>query len=396
MPLEKSWIPYGGYWSTPFCRWQGGLAEQHSMKLAASCARGFLQKREIDPAALDGIALGITVHQRHSFYGAPWLAGMLGAPTITGPTLSQACATSARALAQAATQVELGLRECVLAVTCDRTSNGPHVYYPSPRGPGGTGRAHDPVMDNFNRDPWGGTAMVATAENVAAAVGITREQQDEVALLRYQQYTDSLADDRAFQRRYMLPVELKGRRRTTVIAEDEGIHPTTQEGLARLRPAVQGGTVTFGSQTHPADGNAGFIVCSRERADALSTDPSIGVQVLGWGEARVDKAMMPTAVVPAARAALAHAGVALGDCAAIKTHNPFALNDVYFCRETGAALDAVNRFGSPLIYGHPQGPTGMRAMAELIEELALGGGGVGLFTGCAAGDTAMAMVLRVG
>jgi acetyl-CoA acetyltransferase len=88
--------------------------------------------------------------------------------------------------------------------------------------------------------------------------------------------------------------------------------------------------------------------------------------------------------------------VAVGDCKAFKTHNPFAINDVYFCRETGVAPEKVNRYGSPLVWGHPQAPTGLRAMIELIEELADAGGGIGLFSGCAAGDTAMAVVLRVG
>ena len=99
---------------------------------------------------------------------------------------------------------------------------------------------------------------------------------------------------------------------------------------------------------------------------------------------------------PAARAALRHAGIELDACKAIKTHNPFAVNDAYFCKETGLAIDALNNYGSPLVYGHPQGPTGLRAIIELIEELEIAGGGHGLFSGCAAGDTGMAVVLRVG
>ncbi len=104
---------------------------------------------------------------------------------------------------------------------------------------------------------------------------------------------------------------------------------------------------------------------------------------------------MPLAPVPAAREALERAGVALSDCKVIKTHNPFAVNDIYFCRQTGAALDAVNPYGSPLVYGHPQAPTGLRATIELIEALVVAGGGYGLFTGCAGGDTAMSLVLKV-
>jgi acetyl-CoA acetyltransferase len=80
---------------------------------------------------------------------------------------------------------------------------------------------------------------------------------------------------------------------------------------------------------------------------------------------------------------------------AIKTHNPFAVNDVYFAREMGIKKEAMNNYGSSLIWGHPQGPTGMRLVIELIEELTLLGGGYGLFTGCAAGDTAAAIVVKV-
>ena len=81
---------------------------------------------------------------------------------------------------------------------------------------------------------------------------------------------------------------------------------------------------------------------------------------------------------------------------AIKTHNPFAVNDEVFAQEMGTDAMAMNNYGCSLIWGHPQGPTGMRSIIELIEELVLRGGGYGLFTGCAAGDTAMAVVLQVG
>ncbi|MCZ7681258.1 MAG: hypothetical protein M5U28_21700 [Sandaracinaceae bacterium] len=180
------------------------------------------------------------------------------------------------------------------------------------------------------------------------------------------------------------------------MSEDEGVHPSSAEGLAKLAPVREGGTVTFGTQTHPADGNAGLLVCDEERARALSRDPAVPVRILAWGEARVERGRMPEAVVPAARDALRRADLDLAQCAAIKTHNPFAVNDLYFCRELGLPLDAINRYGSSLVYGHPQAPTGTRGVLELVEELALRGGGHGLFSGCAAGDTAMALLLRVG
>lgn len=397
MPLQKSFIPHGSWWSTPFFRWQGGLSSLHSIELAARTASRFLKERSIPAEALDRLVLGFTVPQKQSFYGAPWMAGMIGAHGISGPNVSQACATSARVLATAALEVEAGLSSCVLAVTCDRTSNGAHVYFPNPGGTGGMGETEDVVWDNFNRDPNTGHAMVRTAENVAAAAGISREEQDALTLVRHAQYQEALASDRAFQRRYLFPVEVpKGRKETLLLDADEGVFPTTKEGLAKARPALEGGTVTFGTQTYPADGNAGLMVCSREKARDLARDKTVTVQILGFGGARVEKAHMPKAVVPAARRALEHAGLRVEDLKAIKTHNPFAVNDVLFSREMGVKPEAFNRYGSPLVYGHPQGPTGTRVIAELLEELILAGGGNGLFTGCAAGDTAMAVVVRVG
>lgn len=396
MPLERAFIPCGAFWSSPFCRWQGSLGHLHAIELAAKTAARALADRKIDPAGFDGLVLGTTVPQKQSFYGAPWLAGMIGAPGITGPTVSQACATGVRALATAATTVEAGLDGSVLVVACDRTSNAPHLYYPNPLGPGGMGESENPVWDNFNRDPYGGTSMLQTAENVAKRCGITREEQDEIMLLRCAQYREALAGNRAFQRRYMVPVEVRRGKGKTLVEADEGVFPTTREGLATLKPILEGGTVTFGGQTYPADGNAGIVVATREKAKAMSPGSAPPVQILGFGEARVEKGFMPMAVVPAARAALSHAGIRLEDCRAVKTHNPFAVNDAYFCRETGLKPETVNRFGSPLVWGHPQGPTGVRAMIELVEELVLAGGGYGLFTGCAAGDSAMASVLKVG
>jgi acetyl-CoA acetyltransferase len=399
MRFEKSFIPYRGYWSTPFCKWQGSLSAQNAVQLAAQAARKALAERDVPMADLGGLVLGMTIPQKHGMYGAPWLAAMIGAEGITGTMVSQACATGARTLAAAAAEVELGAERPRLAVTADRCSNGPHIYYPNPAGPGGTGDKEDWVLDSFGFDPWARNAMIATAENVAAEEKISREEQEEVTVVRYRQYQDALADDGAFQSRYMLkPFEVMDERGRAVatVSGDEGVFPTTAEGLAKLRPLTQGGTVTFGTQTHPADGNCGIVVASRERARSLSKDASVEVRLLSYAEARTKKGFMAKATVPAARAALDRAGVRLADVAAIKTHNPFAVNDVYLARELGIGIADFNRYGSSLVYGHPQAPTGMRLIVETIEELALRGGGHGLFVGCAAGDTAAAVVVRVG
>jgi acetyl-CoA acetyltransferase len=176
---------------------------------------------------------------------------------------------------------------------------------------------------------------------------------------------------------------------------DEGVFPTTMEGLKKLRPVLKDGTITFGSQTFPGDANAGLVVTTRGKAAELSADKNIEVQVVSYGEGRAKKGFMAMAILPAGKQALERAGIDIKDVKAIKTHNPFAVNDVLFCREFGVKPEAMNNYGSSLIYGHPQGPTGARLIIELIEELALLGGGYGLFDGCAAGDTGAATVLKV-
>lgn len=247
------------------------------------------------------------------------------------------------------------------------------------------------MWDNFNSDPNAQNAMIETAENVAAESGISREEQNALTLLRYQQYQDALKENAAFHRRFMVaPLDVpdpSGHKVLATVTDDEGIYPTTAEGLAKLRPVKQGGTVSLATQTHPADGNCGMIVTSRERA--------IEIQVLGFGQARAKKGFMAQATIPAARQALTAARIDLSEVKAIKTHNPFAVNDIYFARELGLPLESFNNYSCSLIFGHPQGPTGMRQVIELIEELALRGGGYGLFTGCAAGDTGAAIGLRV-
>ncbi|MGH7776299.1 MAG: thiolase family protein [Candidatus Dormibacterales bacterium] len=398
MRFEKVFVPYGVYWSTPFVRWQGSFAGLHPLEFGASVAARAMGERGLEAERLDALHLGNTVPSRSAFYGAPWVAGMLGAEGLTGPTVNQACATSARLLAGAGGEVEAGAGP-VLALAADRTSNGPHLYYPNPAGAGGRGESEDWVWDNFEHDPHARNAMVDTAENVALAAGISRAEQEEVVLLRHLQYQDALADGRRFQRRYMVsPIEVRdgsGRRVVATVESDEGVHPTSAEGLASLKPVRPGGTVTFGTQTHPADGSAGMVVASRAEARALARE-DVPVRLLSFGQARARRGHMAEAVVPAARQALADAGAGIGDMAAVKTHNPFAVNDVYLAREMDLALDSFNRYGSSLVFGHPQGPTGLRLVMELIEELALLGGGLGLFTGCAAGDTAAALVVRVG
>jgi acetyl-CoA acetyltransferase len=387
-------IPLRAAWSSPFVRWQGPTADLSSLDVAAQVTRRALDKRGVEWPITE-LVLGMTIPQRECFYGAPTLAARLGLVGVSGPMIAQACATSVAALHAAATSQSVENGDGVrLVVTTDRTSNGPHLVYPRSFASGGTVESENWVPDSFSRDPNTGDSMITTAERVAADGGFSKQALDELTAVRYQQYQDSLANERAFQRRWMVPIEAGSRRKPQLIEEDWGVRPTTREELEALRPVDPEGVVSFGTQTHPADGTAGFILTSSRVARERGGSGPLA-RIISTGFARVAPGTMPKAPVPAAAAALDAAGIDYRDVHVIKTHNPFTVNDLWFARETGVDPEAMNPYGCSLVYGHPQGPTGARGIIELMHALEERGGGIGLFTGCAAGDTGAAVVLEV-
>ena len=396
MRFDNAAIAASHCWSSPFVRWQGALAEFSSLDVATAVTAGALKRRGLGEADFGGIVLGSTIPQPASFYAAPWLASRLGLPSLTGPHIAQACATSVACVAAAALQVQATQGQAQLVMATDRTSNGPLLVYPRAQAMGGSPRTEHWVLDNFAGDPNTGQAMAETAENVARDGRFGRAEIDALTLLRWQQYQSALADDRAVQRRYFEPVELpRGKGKVLRIDTDEGVFPYSAEGLAKLEPVRDGGVVTFGTQTHPADGCAGAVVTTRERARELAGAGGAVVRLVAAGFARAEKACMPKAAASAAQRALHDASIGASDLRCVTTHNPFAVNDLWLSQQTGFPLDRMNPYGCSLIYGHPQGPTGLRGIAELIQALVAAGGGLGVFTGCAAGDTGAALVIEV-
>jgi acetyl-CoA C-acetyltransferase len=382
-------VPAQAAWSSPFVRWQGPAAEISSLDLAEQVTRDGLARGGVE-WPVEQLVLGFTVPQRQSFYGAPTLAARLGLGAVSGPMVMQACATSVAALHIGACSAGDGPQ---LVVTTDRTSNAPLLVYPGGRRPGGSPETEEWQLDNFACDPVTSESMLATAERVAAQASFDKGELDELAARRYEQYLDALSGERAFQRAWMVPIRAGTRRNPSLIEEDWGVRPVELDALRGLAPVTDGGVLSYGTQTHPADGSAGVVLTTA--AGAATAGVEILARVLATGFARVAPGEMPKATVPAARRALADAGVDVGQVDVIKTHNPFAVNDLWLARELGVDAWEINPFGSSLVYGHPQGPTGMRGIVELIHALRARGGGLGLFTGCAAGDTGAAVVVRV-
>jgi acetyl-CoA acetyltransferase len=194
----------------------------------------------------------------------------------------------------------------------------------------------------------------------------------------------------------MFPIRIKRRKGEFVLTEDEGVFPTTMESLAKLKPIIENGIHTFGSQTHPADGNAGIIVTNREHALEIGKDKNIPVQIVAYGATRTKRAFMPAAPADAAKIALERGGVSAKDLKSVKNHTPFIVNDLHFAKELGLDKKNINNYGTSMVFGHPQGPTMGRLLIEAIEETVIKGGGYALVAGCAAGDNAAALLVKIG
>jgi len=271
MRYENVVIPLRAAWSSPFVRWQGPAADLNSLDLAEQVTARALAERGID-WPVDELVLGWTIPQKEGFYGAPTLAARLGFAGVSGPMISQACATSVAAVHAAAAAQQDSDRDARLVVTTDRTSNGPLLVYPRTSAPGGSADSENWVLDSFQRDPVTSESMLATAERVAAEAGFSKPELDALTVHRYEQYEAALADDRAFQRRWMIPITVGSGRRAQEIASDHGVRPVTDDGLRGLGPVEDGGVVSYGTQTHPADGTAGMIVTSETQARDVGVD----------------------------------------------------------------------------------------------------------------------------
>jgi len=199
-----------------------------------------------------------------------------------------------------------------------------------------------------------------------------RRSCDAVTVRRYEQYQEALANDRAFQKRYMFPAEVSlGKKKTALIETDEGITPTTAEGLAKLKPAEPGGVISFGAQTHPADGNCGFIIATRDKAKALSADPKTEIQILSYGFSRVKRGYMAAAPVPATEMALKIADLKIGDMEGHQNPQSLHRQRHQYGQKDGRRCDEDEQLRVFFGIRASAGPTAGRLIAEMIEEIVI-------------------------
>jgi acetyl-CoA acetyltransferase len=385
-------IPYGTWGSSFFPAWQtSALAEVNIGQFAGESMSRILGLRGVPQTQLDYLILGSTIPWHWKFWTAPLVASCMG-HRIPGYHVEQACATGLQAVLAAGAEVGGGSNDVVGVLTFDRTSDSPVGVFPERRAHQRTQAIAD-VWDNFGFDPATGNAMITAAGITARKYKVDRSETDEIAHLRHQQYFETL--ERGFMDRYMVPLDVLNVQGRPLgrIDEDKGVRPTS---MAVLRGQRELDTcVTSGTQTHASDGMACLLVATEGRARELSPRPEIEIRFVGKAEARAHPSLMPEAPGLAVHKLMDRLGESLDDVHVFKNHNPFAVNDAVFMRQTGKDWRDVNTTGCSLVWGHPQGPTLTRVLIEGLEEAVERGGGRVLVFGCAAGDVGIAALFEV-
>lgn len=385
-------IPYGTWGSSYFPAWQSSpLAEVNIGQFAGEAAAKIYAKRKMSVSNMDYLIIGSTVPWHWKFWNATVVASCMGR-RVPGFQMEQACATGLQAIILAGAQVQSKASNAVGVLTFDRTSDSPVGVFPERRAYRRTEVIAD-VWDNFGFDPATGKAMLTSAGNVARKHGITKKEVDELTAYRYEQYFK--AKESGFLDRVLVPMEVLNMQGKSmgVISEDVGVKKISLGALKAMRELDS--CVTGGTQTHAADGMATMMVTSAQKAKELSRKPEVEITFIAKTEVRVGASMMPEAPAVAVKKILADTGLTMKDIAVVKDHNPFAVNDAVFCKVMNYDFRKMNNSGSPLVWGHPQGPTLTRVTIEALEEAVDLGGGYVLIFGCAAGDVGIAAIFKV-
>jgi len=390
--FPRARIPYGTWGSSFFPAWQTSpLAEVNIGQFAGEAMSRILGLRGVPQRRLEYLVIGSTIPWHWKFWTAPLVASCMGV-RIPGYHIEQACATGLQAVVVGAAEVDGGVNDVVGVLTFDRTSDSPVGVFPERRSYERTQALGD-VWDNFGFDPATGNAMIKTAGLAARKYRIDRREVDDITLCRYEQYFE--AKESGFLDRVLVPLEvlnLQGRS-MGMVDDDLGVRRVSAGSLHAMRELDT--CITAGSQTHASDGMACLLVTSPEAARELSPRPEIEITLVAKSEVRTSPSLMPEAPAFAVAKLLEKTGLAMGDIAVVKNHNPFAVNDAIFSKVVDHDWRKMNTTGCSLVWGHPQGPTLTRSLIEGLEEaVSLGGGRVLLF-GCAAGDIGIAAVFEV-
>lgn len=382
---------------TPIGKFGGAFKEVRAHRLAAVAMAEALRRAGLDPAGLDEVIAGECVQAPDEANTARTAALAAGIPVeVPAYTIQKQCSSSMQALASARLQILSGEADAVLVVGVESMSSAPYVLQTARWG---QRLMHGEMTDSVWELLHSGSTLLGpkmimgeTAERLASQYGITREDQDEVALRSHRNA------ERAIQaglfREEIVPVAVRGPGGEVLVETDE--HPRfglAPRDLAKLKPAFRkDGTVTAGNSSGLNDGAAAAVVLSRRRAEQLGVRPL--ARVVAQASAGVPPELMGYGPVPATRKLLDRAGLGLEDIGLVELNEAFAAQYLACERALGLDRSRVNVNGSGIGLGHPVGCTGLRLVVSLVHELRRRRERHGLATLCVGGGMGMATLVE--
>jgi acetyl-CoA C-acetyltransferase len=372
----------------------GSLKDVAPTDLAARVVKEAVARAKIAPDDVGHLVLGHVIHtEPKDMYISRVATINAGLPKETPAlTLNRLCGSGLQAIISAAQAVKLGDTDVAVGGGAESMSRGGYVL-PTERWGARMGNAE--VMDMMVgalTDPFDTTHMGITAENVAAKWGISRQQQDELAVESNRRAINAI--EKGYFKEQILPIELKGRKGPVIVDTDE--HPradASMDGMAKLRTVFQkDGTVTAGNASGINDGASAVVLMERKAAERKGLKPL--ARLVAYAHAGVDPKYMGIGPVPAVKKALERAGLRVQDMDVVESNEAFAAQACAVAKDLGFDMKKVNPNGGAIALGHPIGATGSILTVKAIYELHRIGGRYGLVTMCIGGGQGIAAVFE--
>lgn len=312
--------------------------------------------------------------------------------SVPALTLNRLCGSGVQAIVSAAQSIMLGDADTAVAGGAEVMSRAPHYLTV---GRFGQRLGDTTMLDGLTgvlTDPFGNGIMGITAENVADAYGISREDQDAFAAESQRRAGAARAAGHFADQ--ILPVEVTRGRNQIVFDADEYPKPeTTVESLAKL-PTVfrKGGSVTAGNASGINDGAAAIALASERHARTAGLQPL--ARIVGYAHAGVEPGLMGIGPIPAVKALLQRTGLSIGDFDVIESNEAFAAQALAVSRELGMNPEITNPDGGAIALGHPVGATGVILVVKALSHLRRTGGRYGLVTMCIGGGQGIALAVE--
>jgi acetyl-CoA acyltransferase 2 len=382
---------------TPFGAFGGSLKDFSANDLGAHAAKAALRDAGVEAADVGHVVFGNALQtSADAIYHARHVGLRAGLPVeVPAMTVNRLCGSGFQAIVSGAEQILLGETDVALCGGAESMSQAPHVIRGARWGElrlGEAGGFMEDVLWAALTDTQCNLSMAQTAEKLAEQYGVSRAEADEVAV-RSQQRAKRAWDEGRMQDE-VEPVPVKTRKGEVLFNADEHMRPdTTIEALAALRPYFRkDGLVTAGNASGIGDGAAAVVIASEAYAQKKGLAP-IG-RLVAWGIAGVQPDIMGIGPAPAARKALAKAGLSLDDMDLVDINEAFAPQFAAVAKDLGLDPEKTNVNGGAIAITHPLAASGARITVNLLHELRRRGARYALGAACIGGGQGMAVIVE--